>query len=434
MTYTWQASRPGARPGSRRQSVSLRMSRTAMGGAVVVLLALLPMRLLASCADLVRVPSVVEMSFGTHREIRVPVPITRLAVGNPNVADVQLSSDQAFIISGKQAGATNITIWTRCSSGPVQQMLFVEGEATTSLSTPAPIAPDAVPLLSQVQTDIRFVEVSRSKLREIGISVLGGAGSRNFMFGSPGASPGSVPVGGVGGITEGAPLPLSSDGFNIVWGGGSSKILGALNALENSGFAYTLSQPSLVSLSGQSATFLAGGEFPVPVPSAASDSMSIQYKEFGVRLSLTPTVVDSQRIVLKVAPEVSELDFNAGITIAGTSVPALNVRRTDTTVSLASGESFIISGLINTRNNSYVDKLPGLGDLPILGAFFRSTRIEREERELLMIVTPHLVQPIAAGANMPELPGEELRTYDPSIFQMLFDGQGDFGQLEGLSR
>lgn len=434
MTNAWQTPEPDARAGRSRQSGPRTTLRTVMGGAVVALLALLPQQLLASCSDLMRLPSVVQVSFGTHKEMRVPVPITRLAVGNPNVADVQLSSDQSFIISGKQAGATNITIWTRCSSGPVQQMLFVEGEATAALTTPPLATPDSGLLLNQVQTDIRFVEVSRSKLREIGISLLGGAGSRNFLFGSPGAAPGSVPVGGVGGITEGAAMPLSSEGFNIVWGGGSSKILGALNALENSGFAYTLSQPSLVSLSGQSATFLAGGEFPVPVPSTSSDSMSIQYKEFGVRLSLTPTVVDSRRIVLKVAPEVSELDFNAGITIAGTSVPALNVRRTDTTVSLASGESFIISGLINTRNNSYVDKFPGLGDLPILGAFFRSTRIEREERELLMIVTPHLVQPIAAGANMPELPGEELRTYDPSIFQMLFEGQGDFGRLEGLSR
>src|SRR5690606_15472237 len=162
--------------------------------------------------------------------------------------------------------------------------------------------------------------------------------------------------------------------------------------LEGSGFAYTLSQPSLVAMSGQSASFLAGGEFPVPVPMSNSNNFTIQFKEFGVRLTLTPTVVSANRIILRVAPEVSELDFNNGVSVAGPSVPALNVRRTDTGVQLANGESFVISGLVSTRNQAMVDKLPGLGDVPVLGAFFRSSRIDREERELLMIVTPHLVQ------------------------------------------
>ena len=115
-------------------------------------------------------------------------------------------------------------------------------------------------------------------------------------------------------------------------------------------------------------------------------------------------------------------------------MPALSVRRTDTSISLASGESFVISGLISMTNMSSVSKLPGLGDLPVLGAFFRSSRIEREERELLMIVTPYLVQPMAAGAELPELPGEELKNYDPSLFELLFYEKGDFLQPAGLSR
>lgn len=390
-------------------------------------------RVFASCEGLAAVTPVVEMSLGTHREITVPVAITRLAVGNPAIADVQLLSDRAFLVTAKQGGATNISLWTGCSSGPHQRMLFVSGEAATAMQhkrreNPQPLLP------SQVQTDIRFVEVNRSRLRDVGISLFGGSGSRNLLFGSPGTGPGSVPVGGVADVVSGAAFPLPDTGFNILWGGGSRKVLGALNALENSGFAYTLARPSLVSLSGQSASFLAGGEFPVPVPNTRSDSISIEYKEFGVRLNLTPTVVDHNRITLKVAPEVSELDFTTGVTIAGTTVPALKVRRTDTTVSLASGESFVISGLVSTNNLSSVDKLPALGDLPVLGAFFRSSRIAREERELLMIVTPYLVQPLAADAAMPALPGEELRDHDPSIFEILFSGQGPFEQPQGLSR
>ena len=198
--------------------------------------------------------------------------------------------------------------------------------------------------------------------------------------------------------------------------------------------SYTLARPSLVALSGQSATFLAGGEVPVPVPSSGSDNVSIEYKEFGIRLTLTPTVVSRDRIVLKVAPEVSELDYTNAVNIAGTLVPGLKVRRTDTSISLADGESFVISGLISTRNSSQVDKFPGLGDIPILGAFFRSSNISREERELLMIVTPHLIQPLAATAQLPSLPGEKLRNYDPNWYRLYFLENGNFNRRSGLSK
>ncbi|MBP5095135.1 type II and III secretion system protein family protein, partial [Pseudomonas protegens] len=187
-------------------------------------------------------------------------------------------------------------------------------------------------------------------------------------------------------------------------------------------------------LSGQSASFLAGGEIPIPVPSTGSNSVTIEYKEFGIRLTLTPTIVDRGRISLKVAPEVSELDYSNAVTIAGTQVPALTIRRTDTSISLADGESFVISGLISTNNSSQVNKFPGLGDIPVLGAFFRDTTINREERELLMVVTPHLVQPLAADAKLPALPGERLRNYDPNFYRMFFLENGNFDKRSGLSQ
>ena len=351
------------------------------------------------------------------------MPITRLAVGEPSIADVQLIANQALLLSGLAAGATNINVWTRCAAAPMQSMVFVKGAAITALSQ----ASLATGLPSQVQTDIRFVEVNRSKLKDIGVSLFGQRGS--FLFGSPNANLGSV---GLGGTTSPGTLPLNGSGFNIAWGGGTKEVIGVLNALENSNFAYTLASPSLVALSGQSASFLAGGEFPVPVPSSGSDAVSIEYKEFGIRLTLSPTVVSENRILLRVAPEVSELNFNSGVSIMGTTVPSLNVRRTDTSVSLANGESFVISGLMSARNYGSVEKLPGLGDIPILGSFFRSSRIEREERELLMIVTPHLVQPLAADARLPALPGEQLRQYDPGAFELLLFENGDFDL--GLSR
>lgn len=405
----------------------------ALGTLAAVLVSPLALAQAATgCAALEQVPRTLEVRQGQHQQLQLPVPVTRIAVGNPEVAEARLLNRDSILLLGKGSGVTTVSLWTRCASTPHQSMLFVEGEATAALARPLLADSAETTLPSQVQTDIRFVEVNRTKLKEVGLRIFG-TQSNNFLFGSPGTAPGSVPVGGVSGLTPGAQVPLSADGFNIVWGGGSSKFLGALNALENSGFAYTLSQPSLVALSGQSASFLAGGEFPVPIPSSGSDSLSIEYKEYGIRLNLTPTVIDRNRIHLKVAPEVSELDYSGGVVIAGTQVPALSVRRTDTSISLADGESFVISGLLNTSTRSAVDKLPGLGDIPILGAFFRNSGMQREETELLMIVTPRLVNPLAANAQLPELPGENLRSYDPSVLEMLLFESGDFDRTNGLS-
>ncbi|KWS84197.1 type II and III secretion system protein family protein [Pseudomonas amygdali] len=385
-----------------------------------------------SCAGLAAMPAAVEIDQGIQQEVRSPVAITRIAVGDPKIADVHVNGTDGFLLTGVAQGTTSLMVWTACATAPRQSMVFVRGRATASMieSVTAPSADAELP--SQVQTDIRFIEVSRTKLKEASTSIFG-KGSNNFLFGAPGTVPGvNVTPGTVSGTRPS--IPLNNSNFNIVWGGGGSKVLGMLNAMENSGYAYTLARPSLVALNGQSASFLAGGEFPVPVPNGEGNGISIEYKEFGVRLTLTPTVVGRDRILLKVAPEVSELDFSAGITIAGTNVPALNIRRTDTSIALADGESFVVSGLISSSNVGSVGKFPGLGDIPILGAFFRNSQIQRDERELLMIVTPHLVQPLAANAQLPSLPGEGLRTYDPSFPRLYFLENGDFDRRDGLSK
>ncbi|MCY1269442.1 secretin [Pseudomonas jessenii] len=377
----------------------------------------------ANCSQLDNWPTTYEVGQGLQNELRSPVPVTQLAVGDPKIADVQPSGSSAFILTGIAPGTTSLMVWTACSKTPRQSMVFVKGRATSAL-TSVPSVPSDDPLLpSQVQTDIRFVEVSRTKLKEASASIFGIRG--NWLFGSPRTLP------TIGGIVTPS-IPVNNDNFNLTFATGSTLV--ALNALEGSGFAYTLARPSLVALSGQSASFLAGGEIPIPVPSSGSDNVSIEYKEFGIRLTLTPTIVGKNRIALKVAPEVSELDFTNAVSIAGTVVPALTVRRTDTSISLADGESFVISGLISSRNNSQVNKFPGLGDIPVLGAFFRDNTINREERELLMIVTPHLVQPLAANAPLPSLPGEQLRNYDPNFYRMFFLENGDFDSLSGLSK
>ncbi|MCM2460359.1 type II and III secretion system protein family protein [Pseudomonas sp. LARHCG127] len=377
----------------------------------------------ANCSQLDSLPATFEVGQGLQSELRILAPVTKLAVGDPKIADVQPSGSDAFILTGLAPGATSLMVWTDCSKIPRQSMVFVRGRATEALTSAASMPSEDPMLLAQVQTDIRFVEVSRTKLKEASTSIFGTRG--NFLFGSPRTLP------TIGGVVRPS-LPVNNDMFNLSFATGKTLLM--INALEGSGFAYTLARPSLVALSGQSASFLAGGEVPIPVPSAGSDNVSIEYKEFGIRLTLTPTVIGKNRIVLKVAPEVSELDFTNAVNIAGTLVPALTVRRTDTSIALADGESFVISGLISTRNSSQVNKFPGLGDVPILGAFFRDNSINREERELLMIVTPHLVQPLAANAQLPSLPGEQLRNYDPNFYRMYFLESGEFDNRSGLSQ
>ena len=377
----------------------------------------------SNCSQLDSMPATFEVGQGLQNELRIPTPVTKLAVGDPKIADVQPSGSNAFILTGITPGATSLMVWTECSKVPRQSMVFVKGRATAALTSVASVPSEDPNLLAQVQTDIRFVEVSRTKLKDAATSIFGSRG--NFLFGSPRTLP------TVGGIVR-PTLPANNDMFNLSFATGKTLLM--INALEGSGFAYTLARPSLVALSGQSASFLAGGEIPIPVPSSGSDSVSIEYKEFGIRLTLTPTIIGQNRIALKVAPEVSELDFTNAVSIAGTLVPALTVRRTDTSIALADGESFVISGLISTRNSSQVNKFPGLGDIPILGAFFRDNTINREERELLMIVTPHLVQPLAVNAQLPTLPGEQLRNYDPNFYRMFFMEHGEFDNRDGLSQ
>lgn len=323
--------------------------------------------------------------------------ITRAALGDPAIARLDVMNKTTLLVSGKAIGKTSLLVWTKGQSEPLRQVIRV---------VPAGLQMRDV----QVQTDIKVVEISKSALKEAG-----------FFFGKN--TPNSTVGMGVGDITGAlfsntVSLPFS-DAFNIVIGNQSKGIMGAISALSSNGFAYTLAEPSLVTMSGHSATFLAGGEFPYPVSSSDGD-ISIEFKEFGVRLNLAPTVREDGRILLKVAPEVSELNYSQGVSSGGILVPGISVRRTDTTVQLGDGESFVISGLISSSTMKNADKLPGLGDIPILGAFFSASRLEQNDKELMMIVTPHLVKPLAKDAQLPALPGDIYRRYNPNFFELIF--------------
>ena len=386
---------------------------------------------------------ILEVAVGDQELLGLPGEVERTAIGRGDVASVAAVDERSLLITGQEAGTTTLRIWLEGRSRPQELRLRVVPDGSvgleeeylySQLSARPRITGDTESLerhaqaiqrfdgevidatrqtgAVQVQADIRVVEVNRRKLQASGFFIGrdGGDSSASFAVGDR-----SNALSFLGG-SQVAP---GSEGFSIIRAN-TSGVMSALTALNSNGFAYTLAEPSLVTLSGQTATFLAGGEFPFPSSSNDGGDISIDYREFGVRLKLTPTVLDENRIMMKVAPEVSELDFSQGVTTGGVSVPALNVRRTDTTVQLGHGESFIISGLVSHNVIQNVDRIPGLGDIPVLGAFFRSTRLERDEKELVMIVTPHLVWPMAAGTEL-ELPGEALRRHRPSYLELLMD-------------
>ncbi len=273
----------------------------------------------------------------------------------------------------------------------------------------------ATPL--QVNLRVRFAEVNRTLARNIGVNLNTIDSSGGFQFGVGQGRTGFFTGGtgldalGVGNTPFGfAPDPLNpgeviavtgttvnpvSPGTTISGVGNllGVDLLGALDLGEREGLVTTLSQPNLTALSGETAEFLAGGEFPIPL-SQGLGTTTIEYRNFGVSLAYTPTVLANGRISIRVAPEVSELSNQGAIQLNGFTVPALTVRRAETTVELGSGESFMIAGLLSNSASNTVNKAPGVGDLPILGSLFRSTDFQRGETELVIVVTPYLVRPV----------------------------------------
>ena len=280
----------------------------------------------------------------------------------------------------------------------------------------------------QVMLEVRFLEVNRDAGRDlgvnlyasnangtnIGISGLGGVtaagrtpiGGVNGAVGSP--PTGSLPVLGTVGTLLGtaggvAPAPFGSLLTSLVRtsNGGSVDLL--ISALETKGLVRRLAEPNLTTLSGDAARFLAGGEFPVPIPNTTTNgfpTVTIDYKKFGVELAFVPTVLSRGVINLRIEPSVSELDFANAVVIQGTSVPALTRRDARTTVELRDGQSFAIAGLLQTRNRQDVSQLPWIGSVPVLGTLFSSKSYQQQETDLVIIVTPHLVAPAVPGQQL----------------------------------
>ena len=302
----------------------------------------------------------------------------------------------------------------------------------------------------QVMLEVRFLEVARTAGRQLGVNISGTNGNGSTIGNSGLAAPGSIngitngPSAGAtlnqpnitspGGLT-GVPLlgtagtllgtaatstvPFGSLLTNVVKLNNGTSIDALITALETKGLVRRLAEPNLMALSGDAAHFLAGGEFPVPIPSTTQSgfpNISIEYKKFGVELGFVPTVLSRGVINLRVEPSVSELDFANAVTIQGTIVPALTSRNARTTVELRDGQSFAIAGLLQTRNSQDVSQLPWIGSVPVLGTLFSSKSYQQQETDLVIIVTPRLVAPAAPGQTLASPLDSRLPANDVDFF------------------
>jgi pilus assembly protein CpaC len=281
----------------------------------------------------------------------------------------------------------------------------------------------ATPL--QVNLKVTIAEVNRSLLKQIGVNILTRDGTDGFQFGIGQGGAGTFGSPAVG-ETPAVPRAFAIGGTGTTLGFAGKllglDILSTLNLSAGDGLVTILAEPNLTALSGETASFLAGGEYPIPV-SQALGSVTIEYRQYGVGLAFTPIVLADGRISMRVRPEVSELSNEGAVKLNDFLVPALTTRRAETTVELGSGQSFMIAGLLRNTNTNNVNKAPFLGDLPILGALFRSTNFKRSETELVIIVTPYLVRPTSGRLA---LPTDGYRA--PTDVQQMIEGQTFVGQ------
>jgi len=326
-----------------------------------------------------------EVIIGKSQVLAFTENITRVSVTDPNIADVMVASPRQLLINGKAAGTTSMVVWDS-EDRPTFYDLVVHTDTS----------------FQQVMLKVRFAEVNRTAMKNLGVDfvttdanpVLFGENFRELTVGSFSgqvASP-SIPLSLSSGVSMFLSLVHNSYDASVI-----------LKALEKKGYVNTLAEPTLVAISGHQAKFHAGGEIPVPMADA-NGRVTIEWKKFGVRLTFTPIVVDSGVVNLKIEPEVSTLDWDNGVIFAGYRLPALRTRNAESTMELRDGQTLVMAGLISSEDIKGVSKLPILGDIPILGALFRSTNFMKNESELVLLVTPKIVTSFSAS-EVPAWPG-----------------------------
>lgn len=374
----------------------------------------------------------VEINKGTP--VHLSAPAASVAIADPTIADVQVISPKLIMVAGRGVGETSVmavdnkdnvilqgTVVVTHNISSLQRVMAesspdnkvtatsVDGAIVLRGKVDSPVAAETAQRLAtgflandrqrvinmldtsgsdQVMLKVRVVELARSELKRFGINWESLIAAGSFVYGV-----------GVGRdfVSAATGFDRAVNGDNSIFGGfrdGNQNINVAIDALENDGLVSVLAEPNLTARSGQQASFLAGGEIPIPVQ-GQNGEVTIQYRQFGVSLQFTPVVLSKDKISLTVLPEVSALsESNRVSTANGVSVPAFTTRRASTSVDLGSGQTFAIAGLLRNDNTNSVNKFPILGDVPVLGALFRSTSFRNDQTELVILVTPYIVKPI----------------------------------------
>lgn len=387
-------------------------------------------------------PVAINVLVGQSRVINFDKPVGRFSVSNPEIAEAVLVTPDQVLVNGKAFGQVNFIAWEQSggaylvfdvyvranlslidsqiralfpkddirlsqangsvvlsgsvadskTAAQVQSVVEAAGFKTVSLLA------SPVKNMAQVQLQVRVAEVSRNKMRDLGTSYAY-QGSNSGVYANSGAGPSSL-----GSVTNGILNGTLSSALNLFVMGGNT--MSMIRALQTKGALRELAEPNLIAMEGQQASFLAGGEFPVPIVSGSGDrsTVTIVFKEYGVRLNFKPTIIDEDHIRLELEPEVSTIDFSNGVKFDGFLIPALRTRRAKTGVELRDGQSFALAGLLDNSEAQSLSKVPVLGDIPILGALFKSKSFEKKETELIFIVTAQLVKPVNRD-DLPQMRG-----------------------------
>ncbi|MDP2354550.1 MAG: type II and III secretion system protein family protein [Beijerinckiaceae bacterium] len=431
---------------------------------------------ISEAGDVQRVKVIVNKS----RTFRVEAPFTTIVAGSPDIVDVKSLSDQLIYIQGKMPGTTNVILFdssmkqigildveVTVDTGNLQQNIRAgtgtrgirvsasEGQLVLTGTAPDAVAAERAMAIAtstapkgtsvvnamsvagaqQVMLEVRFLEVNRTAGRDLGVNLYAanangtnvgqtGLGDVTAAGRTPignGAPPSTLPLLGTAATLASGAAPYGALLTSILRLNNGMTIDSLVTALETKGVLRRLAEPNLVTLSGEAARFLAGGEFPVPVASTAGTAglvptVTIEFKKFGVELGFVPTVLSRGVINLRVEPSVSELDFTNAVQIAGTVIPALTARNARTTVELRDGQSFAIAGLLQTRNRQDVSQVPWIGSVPVLGSLFRSSSYQQQETDLVIIVTPRLVAPVAPGQQLASPLDSRLPANDVDFF------------------
>jgi pilus assembly protein CpaC len=380
---------------------------------------------------------------------------TRVALGDPTVIDMKLLPGGQLRLVGLKAGSTNLTVWTKARPegqnyslvvGPDVSVLNQKLAAVPALNEVMAVSsPQGVSLEGRVASldarqqaeaaastevgkevtdhlavtdrrmiavEVRLAAVDTTTMKSLGLNFQKLGSGFQYASGVPGSISSFQFAPGVGlGVNSSLPL---SQAFNLLMASPGSDFASMISVLSSVDLAQVLAEPTLLVRSGDEASFLAGGEIPIPVAQSGQTNgvITIQYRKFGVQLHVQATALSENRIVIRVNPEVSELDYQDALTLQGFNVPAIRARSTETTIELGDGQSFVLAGLMYSSATNIEEKVPGLGDLPIIGDFFKRSQNSAEQQELVIVATPHLVSPMAPG-TVPKLPGEGV-AYAPS--------------------